>query len=958
MKNTINKQKISLPNNRLEDIDLNGLTQSTEEKLKEAYTIINQSSSIAFTWKNIEGWPVEFVTQNVEKLFGYTAEEFLSGDVSYNKCVHPDDLQQVADEVAKFSANKTNTEFIHQPYRIITKDGTPRIVSDWTFIQRDKQGNITHYKGIVEDITERVKAEEALKQNEKRYSQIVSSIPGVVYQFVISKKGEFSFSYMSQMIEDLLSIKPEILIDDANKMFDYIHPDDQKKFASSIEQSSQSLSQWELEFRIVTPQNNTIWIKGSSNPNLLENGDIVWNGVLMDISKNKQAEEELRQYEQIVSSSDDMLALLNNDFRYLAANEKYVTAFDKTQSEIVGLTVAEVFGVEFFETVIKPNAEKCLQGEHINYQDWFDFPTSGKKFMEISYYPYRDQNDNIKGFMVNGRDITKRKLAEDKLVDKNRLTQIILDSLPFPAMLIKKDRVVVAANKVARDAGAEEEGFCWKSFGHTEYIPKEDREFIELNNCVPEAGTKCTFCLADETFSEDELQNDSEVYAFDRIWDTFWIPVDDEVYLHFAIDITERKNAETAIKAEKDIAQNYLNIAGVMFTVVNADETISLINKKGYEILGHKENELIGKNWFDMVVPEKSREKIRGVFARLIMGDIKPVEFYENILLTKNGNERLIAFHNTVIRDIDGKITGVLFSAEDITDRKKMEQKLQRRTSDLKERVKELGCLYSISKLIQNPEYSYYDILQGVIDIIPPSLQYPEITCARLTIENEEIKTDNFKETEWKMSSKILESEKEIGLLEVCYLEKCPRKNEGPFIKEERALIDAITERLGRYIERKRAKEALYHTNEKLIVEQETLREKNITLKEVLSQIEKEKQQIAVHTQSNIDRIVIPILNKLEEKMQFGDKTYATLLRNSLNDITHPFINNMESRFSKLTPREIEICNMIKNGLSSKEISSTLNTSVGTVFNQRKTIRKKLGIANDNVNLSSFLHSS
>ncbi len=78
-----------------------------------------------------------------------------------------------------------------------------------------------------------------------------------------------------------------------------------------------------------------------------------------------------------------------------------------------------------------------------------------------------------------------------------------------------------------------------------------------------------------------------------------------------------------------------------------------------------------------------------------------------------------------------------------------MEQKLRKRTHDLGERVKELGCLFGISKLMQNPNCSYKEVLQGVIEIIPPSLQYPEITCARLMIENDEIKSANFCKTTW-----------------------------------------------------------------------------------------------------------------------------------------------------------------------------------------------------------------
>ena len=136
------------------------------------------------------------------------------------------------------------------------------------------------------------------------------------------------------------------------------------------------------------------------------------------------------------------------------------------------------------------------------------------------------------------------------------------------------------------------------------------------------------------------------------------------------------KKAEEALRREKDWREQYLNIAGVMLAIVNADEKITMINKKGCEILGYKEKELIGKNWFDLLVPQRIKDEVKDVFHKLMAGDIRPVEYYENPLLTKDGEERLIAFHNAVIRGPNDKIVVVLFSAEDITERKKTEEAL------------------------------------------------------------------------------------------------------------------------------------------------------------------------------------------------------------------------------------------------------------------------------------------
>ena len=131
-----------------------------EEKLAEASTIINKSSTVAFTWRKREGWPVEYVSENVAKVFGYSAEDFTSGAVSYERCVHADDLPRLAGEVSKYSREEGRTEFIHEPYRIVAKDGVEKTVSDWTCLIRNEAGEVVAYKGLVEDITDRIQAEQ------------------------------------------------------------------------------------------------------------------------------------------------------------------------------------------------------------------------------------------------------------------------------------------------------------------------------------------------------------------------------------------------------------------------------------------------------------------------------------------------------------------------------------------------------------------------------------------------------------------------------------------------------------------------------------------------------------------------------------------------------------------------------------------------------------------------------
>ncbi len=142
-------------------------------------------------------------------------------------------------------------------------------------------------------------------------------------------------------------------------------------------------------------------------------------------------------------------------------------------------------------------------------------------------------------------------------------------------------------------------------------------------------------------------------------------------------EITQRKQAEASLLRERDRAQAYFDVAGVVMVALNEKGEISLINRKGYQTLGYKdENELIGQNWFDTCLPPQIKEEVKSVFGQLMRGDIRHVEYYENPVITSTGEERVIAWHNALLTDETGRISGSLGSGEDITGRKKAEEAL------------------------------------------------------------------------------------------------------------------------------------------------------------------------------------------------------------------------------------------------------------------------------------------
>jgi PAS domain S-box-containing protein len=168
---------------------------------------------------------------------------------------------------------------------------------------------------------------------------------------------------------------------------------------------------------------------------------------------------------------------------------------------------------------------------------------------------------------------------------------------------------------------------------------------------------------------------------------------------------------------------------------------------------------------------------------------------------------------------VDGRTAELTRANEElqreVSERGQAEEALGKRTHNLGERVKELNCLYGISNLVHRPDTSLEEILQGTVDLIPPGWQYPEVTCARITFNGQEFRTENFRETVWRQTSDIIVNGERTGAVEVCYLEEKPQRDKGLFLEEERRLINALAERLGRVIERKRAEEALRQPEER-----------------------------------------------------------------------------------------------------------------------------------------------
>ncbi len=157
--------------------ELRALADRPDSPLRSAVGIINASPVVVFLWRNEHGWPVDLVSDNVLQVFGYSASDFTDGRVAYADVVHPEDIDRVRREVSEHSGRPGCTSFAHEAYRIVTSSGETRWLDDRTTIVRDGSGAITHYQGIVLDITSRRSTEEALRLSREKYRRVYETAP-------------------------------------------------------------------------------------------------------------------------------------------------------------------------------------------------------------------------------------------------------------------------------------------------------------------------------------------------------------------------------------------------------------------------------------------------------------------------------------------------------------------------------------------------------------------------------------------------------------------------------------------------------------------------------------------------------------------------------------------------------------------------------------------------------------
>ncbi len=271
-------------------------------------------------------------------------------------------------------------------------------------------------------------------------------------------------------------------------------------------------------------------------------------------------------------------------------------------------------------------------------------------------------------------------------------------------------------------------------------------------------------------------------------------------------EIDRRKETEVALRLEKEFYDHMTSVAPSLVCNIAPDGTTLFVNPRVESVSGYGASELIGKNWWTTFYPGEEYRQVEELFREFEKGQVLD---YEMTLTTRFNMKRTIAWSSVNKFDPEGNITYVIGIGRDVTELKAFERERKRLMTRLRERVKEQALLYGVSRLLQERDQKVEDLLDRIVRRLPGAFQIPDVCAARIIFDGNEYTTPDYRTTPWKLGAEFTTKEGKFGSIDVCYLELEPDADFGPFLREERDLINSIAEMLQTYLERRQAEDAL-----------------------------------------------------------------------------------------------------------------------------------------------------
>ena len=422
--------------------------------------------------------------------------------------------------------------------------------------------------------------------------------------------------------------------------------------------------------------------------------------------------------------------------------------------------------------------------------------TGEEKWLLVDYIKTGDNQ-----VLSISKDVTALKVAEEALRQSHEeVYRRTFNAIPSPAYLLKRlsdERVVLEqANQAAHTITDN---------GVSTLIGKD---IGELYSDEPEL-----ISMIDEVLKTGETIQDERLYTYRSSGEKRWLDtqiarIGPEEVLVITKDITDRKAAKTSLQESRDAYRAVVEGSLQGFIILQNDQIV-FANRVLENIIGYTEDDLVSlppAGFVNLIHPEDRGIILERLRVRMAGGSV--VARYPVRVLRKDGSIRWIEVFNNVI-----EYQGAQALQSTIIDVTELKQK----EMELRERIKELNCLYGIAKIVEKPNITLPEIFQGVVELIPSAWKYPEIAGGKITYLKDNYVTSNYIESPWVQKAKIFIEGSQVGEISVSYTEKRDPGNngEGPFLKEERLLIDAVAERLGRIIERYTTEEELKRSEAK-----------------------------------------------------------------------------------------------------------------------------------------------
>jgi PAS domain S-box-containing protein len=651
--------------------------QESEAKLSEAQSVAHIGNWSWDLQKNELLWSKENY-----RIFG------LSYDVSpsyeaFEKTIHPEDLEFVNKSVEDALKRKKPYDI---DFRIILPNNTERIIHAIGKVNYDKEDKPLRFYGTVQDITERIKTEDALKKASKEWQETFDAIEDIV----VSISPDHEIIRMNNSSCRAIGKKAEDVI--GKKCYQVFHGLNEPITGCPCNITLQSKK---AEVSEIT-QDGKHYL-ATASPIFDEKNIIVGLAhTVKNITESKQAldllEESEKKMRMILESSPDAIIVVDFNRNIIECNQATLNMFGySTKEELKGKNGYDLLAPKERERIIAKNENKVVKNNVMN-KEYMLITKDGQEFeSEVSSGIIKDLYGNPTSIVINVKDIAERKRAEEALIksekflrESQEVAMIGSYVLDIPAGMWASSEVLDTIFGIDKEFVRSVEG--WTSLIHPDWQQTMVDYFT--HDVIEKKGR------FDKEY-EIIRKNDGMkrwIHGLGKLeFDSDGQPI---IMLGTIQDITERKKAQEKLQNYQnhleelvdertselveahEQAQKYLDVAGVIMIAIDSNEKIILVNKKGCEILGFTEEEIIGKNWFDSFIPERLRNEIKSVFNKLMAGDIEPVEYIENPVTTKSGEERIIAWHNTILTDKKGNIISALGSGEDITERKKAGEKL------------------------------------------------------------------------------------------------------------------------------------------------------------------------------------------------------------------------------------------------------------------------------------------